>query len=329
VGEGGNFPASIKTIAEWFPKRERALATAIFNSGSNFGPMLAAIFVPWCMVYFGDQRGWRMAFILTGAIGFIWLIFWFWLYDTPERQRRLSQKESDYIHVDDDDASRAAELTKVSWVRLLGYRQTWAFFAGKFMTDGIWWFYLFWVPGFLKDTFHVKITELTLPMIVIYSCTTVGSIGGGWLSSSLIRRGWTVNAARKTTMLIFAICVVPAFAVALVPNMWAAILLIALAASAHQGFSANIFTLVSDTVPKQGVSAVTGIGAMAGGIGSMIFQTAVGIIVDKTGTFVIPFIIASSAYVIAVLLIHLILPRLERMELGDIPTTTGPTPLDP
>ncbi|MGN6368604.1 MAG: MFS transporter [Phycisphaerae bacterium] len=320
--EAANFPAAIAATAEWFPKKERALSTGIFNCGSNVGAMIAPFIVPAIAV----SLGWSVSFYITGILAVIWLILWAIYYQSPQNHKSLTPEELAYIESDKDERQ---PTVKLPWSRFFFRRQTIAFSIGKFLTDGIWWFYLFWVPGFLKDTFHVKITDLTLPMIVIYTSTTFGSIGGGWMSSALIKKGWTVNAARKITMLVFALCVVPAFAVALVPNMWAAILLIALAASAHQAFSANIFTLVSDTVPKQGVSAVTGIGAMAGGIGSMIFQTAVGIIVDKTGTFVIPFIIASTAYVIAVLFIHLILPRLERMELDDVPTTTGPTPLDP
>ena len=191
VGEAGNFPASIKTVAEWFPKRERALATAIFNSGSNFGAMVAALFVPWCMIYFGDQRGWKMAFILTGAAGFLWLIFWFWLYDTPDKQKRLSKAEHDYIHIDDEAAASDAngDKGKVSWWRLFGYRQTWAFFFGKFMTDGIWWFYLFWLPDYLIKQFHMTKAQIMMPTFIVYGVAIVGSIYGGSIPMTLIKQG--------------------------------------------------------------------------------------------------------------------------------------------
>ncbi len=322
IFEAANFPAAIAATAEWFPKKERAYSTGIFNCGSNVGAMIAPFVVPLIAVAWG----WSVSFYITGILAVIWLVLWGMYYQSPQKHPKLTPEELAFIESDKDERQ---PTVKLPWSRFFFRRQTLAFSIGKFLTDGIWWFYLFWVPGFLTDRFGIKVTEAALPLVVIYSCTTVGSIGGGWLSSALIKRGWTVNAARKTTMLLFALCVVPAFGAALVPSMWGAVMLIALAASAHQGFSANIFTIVSDTVPKQGVSAVTGIGAMAGGIGSMIYQKSVGLIVDATHTFIIPFIIASSVYLIAVLIIHLLLPRLERMELGDIPTTTGPTPLDP
>src|SRR5580698_5585657 len=198
MGEAGNFPASIKTVAEWFPKRERALATAIFNSGSNAGAMVAALFVPWCMIYFGDERGWKMAFILTGAVGFFWLIFWFWLYNPPNQQKRLSKAEYDYIHVDDEtaaDQQTGDKTQKVSWLKLFGYRQLWAFFAGKFMTDGIWWFYLFWLPDYLHKQFGMTKQQIMLPTFVVYGVAIIGSIFGGSVPMLLIKRGWPVYKA--------------------------------------------------------------------------------------------------------------------------------------
>ncbi|HUO08900.1 MAG TPA: MFS transporter [Phycisphaerae bacterium] len=323
LSEAANFPAAIAATAEWFPKKERAFATGIFNCGSNVGAMIAPFVVPAIALAWG----WSISFYITGILAVIWLVLWAMYYQSPQNHKKLTPAELAFIESDKDEKQ---PTVKLPWSQFFFRRQTIAFSIGKFLTDPIWWFYLFWVPDFLTEKFKIKVTDSAWPLVVIYTSTTVGSIYGGWLSSHLIKRGWTVNAARKVTMLAFALCVVPAFGAALVSNMWLAVALIALAASAHQGFSANIFTLVSDTVPKQGVSAVTGIGAMAGGIGSMIYQKSVGKILDAThNNYAVPFAIASSAYVIAVLFIHLLLPRLERMKLDNVPTTTGPTPLDP
>jgi MFS transporter, ACS family, hexuronate transporter len=278
VGEAGNFPASIKTVAEWFPKRERALATAIFNSGSNAGAMVAALFVPWCMIYFGDEKGWKMAFILTGAVGFFWLIFWFWLYDAPGKQKRLSKAEYDYIHVDDEAAVEKKDgdkAQKVSWLKLFGYRQLWAFFAGKFMTDGIWWFYLFWLPDYLHKQFGMTKAQIMLPTFIVYGVAIVGSIFGGSVPMMLIKRGWPVYKARMTAMLIIACFPLTVLLTQYFGNVehfgkMAAVLAVAMiciGATAHQAWSANLFTTVSDMFPKKTVASVTGIGTMAGGIG--------------------------------------------------------------
>ncbi|MGC3990304.1 MAG: MFS transporter [Chthoniobacteraceae bacterium] len=207
IGEAGNFPASIKTVAEWFPKRERALATGIFNSGSNFGAMIAALLVPWCMIHYGDQQGWKMAYILTGSVGFAWLIFWFWLYETPSKHRQLSKAEYDYIHIDDESAADqpTGDKAKVSWGRLLGYRQTWSFFFGKFLTDGIWWFYLFWLPDYLKKQFGMSKHDVMLPTFIVYGIAIIGSIGGGSIPMALIKRGMPVYQARMTAMFLIAV----------------------------------------------------------------------------------------------------------------------------
>jgi ACS family hexuronate transporter-like MFS transporter len=323
LSEAANFPAAIAATAEWFPKKERAFATGIFNCGSNVGAMIAPFVVPAIAV----RYGWSVSFYITGVLAVIWLILWAIYYNSPQKHKTLTREEFAYIESDKDERQ---PTVKLPWRKFFFRRQTLAISLGKFLTDPIWWFYLFWVPGFLSKRFGVKVTDMGWALVVIYTSTTFGSILGGWLSSTLIKRGWSVNLARKSTMLFFALCVVPAFTAALVSNMWVAVLLIALAASAHQGFSANIFTLVSDTVPKQGVSSVTGIASMAGAIGGMIFAKAVGMILDAThNNYVIPFAIASSSYVIAVLIIHLFLPRLQRMELDHIPTTTGATALDP
>jgi ACS family hexuronate transporter-like MFS transporter len=284
-GESGNFPAAIKTTAEWFPKRERALATGIFNSGTNVGAILAPITVPWLAAYWG----WQGAFIVVGGIGFLWLIFWFWLYDTPARQKRVGRAEYDYIHSDADEQAVAAADAKAAasnepklpwyqeWSRLLGYRQTWAFAFGKFMTDGVWWFYLFWLPAFLKAQYGMTGTQVSIPIAVLYTMTCVGSIGGGWFPMYFINRGYDPYGGRMRAMLIIAFF--PLVVLLAQPfghiSYWVPVILIGIGASAHQAWSANIFTTVSDMFPKKAVGSVTGIGGMFGGFG--------GILVNKSG----------------------------------------------
>jgi ACS family hexuronate transporter-like MFS transporter len=325
VGEAGNFPASIKTVAEWFPKRERALATAIFNSGSNAGAMIAALFVPWCMIHFGDQKGWKMAFILTGAIGFFWLIFWFWLYEPPAGQKRLSQIEYDYIHIDDEtagDAQTGDKTRKVSWWKLFGYRQLWAFFAGKFMTDGIWWFLLFWLPDYLHKQFNMGKDQVMLPTFIVYGVAIIGSIYGGSIPMTLIKRGMPVYKARMTTMFIIALFPLAVLTtqyfgnVAHFGNMASvlAIATICIGATAHQAWSANLFTTVSDMFPKKAVGSVTGIGTMAGGIGGVIVQKIAGYLTDAfkdtpQTAYLIMFIICAFSYLIAWALMKALVPR--------------------
>jgi ACS family hexuronate transporter-like MFS transporter len=315
ITEAGNFPAAIKTIAEWFPKKERALATGIFNSGTNVGAILAPILVPWLAI----NWGWEMAFIATGAIGLVWLIFWFIYYEIPEKQKRLKEPELKYIQSDQEES--ASE--KIPWGVLLKYRQTWAFFVGKFLTDPIWWFYLFWIPAWLADVRGLNIKEFGLPLVVIYTATTVGSIFGGWLSSTLIKRGWPVWRARAGAMLVFALLVVPImFAQAEGIGFWGAITLISLAAASHQAWSANIFTTVSDMFPKKLVASVTGIGGFAGAIGGMFIAGFAGNILEfwegkgniEAGYFTL-FIISGSAYIVAWILFNLIAPRMKRVDL--------------
>ncbi|HEY0100265.1 MAG TPA: MFS transporter [Pyrinomonadaceae bacterium] len=302
LGEAGNFPAAIKTVAEWFPKKERALATGIFNSGSNVGAIIAPLSVPWIAVTYG----WQWAFIITGAIGFIWLAFWLAAYRRPEEHPKLSAAE--LAHIQSDPAE---PTTKIPWARLFPHRQTWAFAFGKFLTDPIWWVYLFWLPKFLNTNYGLNITQIGLPLVVIYVAADFGSIGGGWLSSSLIKRGWTVNKARKTAMLLCAVSVVPIMFAANASNLWVAVGLISLAAAAHQGWSANMFTTASDMFPRRAVGSVVGIGGMAGSIGGMLIATTVGLILQYTGSYLPIFIIAGSAYLVALLVIHLLAPRLE------------------
>ncbi|MGA3007413.1 MAG: MFS transporter [Opitutaceae bacterium] len=327
LGEAGNFPASIKTVAEWFPKRERALATGIFNSGTNAGAMIAALFVPWCMIYFGDQKGWKMAFVLTGAAGFLWLIFWFWLYDTPIRHKRLSKAEFDYIHADDEVKTiQGEELTgdraKVSWFKLLGYRQTWCFFFGKFMTDGVWWFYLFWLPDYLKKQFGMTKHEVMLPTFIVYGIAIIGSIYGGSIPMTFIKLGMPVYRARMTSMFIIALFPLAVLStqyfgdVSLFGKMAAtlAIATICIGASAHQAWSANLFTTVSDMFPKKAVGSVTGIGAMAGGLGGVIVQLLAGRLTDafikKPQTaYLIMFMVCALSYLIALGIMKILVPQ--------------------
>jgi MFS transporter, ACS family, hexuronate transporter len=302
LGEAGNFPASIKTVAEWFPKKERALATGIFNAGTNVGIIVAAAIVPPITA----ALGWRWAFVITGLIGFVWLAVWLALYRRPEEHRRLSSEELAHIQTDPPDTT-----ARVPWATLFPYRQTWAFAIGKFMTDPIWWIYLFWLPDFLYRNYQIDLKSVGIPLIIVYLIADVGSVAGGWLSSSLIKRGWSINRARKTAMLVCALAVVPVVFAGKASNMWVAILLVGLAAAAHQGWSANLFTTASDMFPRKAVGSIVGIGGMAGAIGGMLIATVVGQILQLTGSYVPIFIIAGSAYLIALLIVQLLAPRLE------------------
>jgi MFS transporter, ACS family, hexuronate transporter len=301
LGEAGVFPASIKCVAEWFPKKERALATGIFNAGSNAGAILTPLIVPWITIHWG----WRSAFLMTGSLGFLWLIFWLLLYRRPQEHSRLSTSELEYITCDPQDAP-----AKMKWVQLIRYRQTWAFVLGKFMTDPIWWFLLFWIPDFLQRNHNLKLMQIGLPIMVIYVLADVGSVGGGWLSSWMIHRGRSVNFARKTAMLVCALSVVPIVFAYRIESLWGAVFVIGLAAAAHQGFSANIFTLSSDIFPTQAVASVVGIGGMAGAIGGMLMAKIVGYVLQWTGSYMIPFLIAGCAYLLALAMIHMLAPHL-------------------
>lgn len=438
IGEAGNFPASIKTVAEWFPKRERALATGIFNSGSNVGAMISALFVPWCMIHFGDQSGWKMAYILTGVIGFLWLIFWFWLYDSPSKSKRLSQAEYDLIHSDKDEAQPAQaadkpakkpsasfftfngripreafwgmtimtsilclfvyfitvkivpdaihnqptqiffavvgifalwttlalqakrwhDLGKSGWFvllnlipglgtlisifilgfrdgtsgsnkfggeagpGLLGHRQTWSFFAGKFMTDGVWWFYLFWLPDYLKKQFSMDKHQVMLPTFIVYGIAIIGSVYGGSIPMTLMKRGMQVYKARMTAMLLIALFPLTVLATQYFGNVshfgsmasFYAVALICIGAAAHQAWSANLFTTVSDMFPKKSVGSVTGIGAMAGGLGGVIIQKVAGGLTDAfkdnpQHAYLIMFVICALSYLIAWGIMKALVPR--------------------
>jgi ACS family hexuronate transporter-like MFS transporter len=302
LGESGVFPASIKSVAEWFPQKERALATGIFNAGTNFGAILTPLMVPWISI----RYGWRAAFIATGAIGIFWLIFWLMLYRRPEEHPRVSKAELDYILSD-----RPAAIAKVKWARIMSYRQTWAFIAGKFTTDPIWWFLLFWIPDFLQRNHGLKLMQIGVPIVAIYVLADIGSVAGGWLSSAMIHRGYSVNRSRKLVMLLCAVSVVPIVFAYKMESLWGSVLLIGLAAAAHQGFSANLFSLTSDIFPAQAVGSVVGVGGMAGAIGGMLMAKIVGYVLQWTGSYMIPFLIAGFAYLVALALIHILTPRLE------------------
>ncbi len=306
LGESGNFPAAIKATAEWFPKKERALATGIFNSGANAGAVVAPLVVPWITLTWG----WREAFIFTGLIGIVWLAFWLWLYEVPERHPRVTQAEKDYIRSDPEQATPE----NVPWFALLRHRQVWAFIAAKFLTDPIWWFYLYWLPKFLNARYGLDLAHLGLPLIVIYTMTSVGSIGGGWLSGALIRMGWTADRARKTVMLASALLIIPIVVASTVPQWWA-VGLIGLATAAHQAWSANLFTTVSDMFPRKAIGSIIGLGGTAGSVGGMLIAAAIGLILQLTGSYLIVFVAAGSAYVLALAVFSLLVPRIETVAL--------------
>ncbi len=306
LGEAGNFPASIKSIAEWFPKRERALATGLFNSGTNVGALVTPLVVPWITLTWG----WYWAFVATGAIGFAWLALWWVMYDHPDRHPRVSAAE--LAHIQSDPADPPAHIP---WRTLLRHKQTWAFAIGKFMTDPIWWLYLFWVPDFLNRNHGINLTTIGPPVVAIYIIADGGSIGGGWLSSALIKRGWSVNAGRKTAMLVCALAVLPIYFAANAKEMWVAVGLVGLAAAAHQGWSANIFTMASDMFPRKAVGSVVGFGGMAGAVGGMLISKLTGYILQTTGSYVPVFLIAAFTYLTALVIIQLIVPRLEPAKL--------------
>lgn len=255
LGESGNFPAAIKTVAEWFPRKERALATGIFNAGSNIGAVAAPLIVPWITLAYG----WQMAFIATGSIGFIWIIFWLIFYEKPELHKRIKSGELLYIQSDPPDPQE-----KIPWVRLMKHRQVWAFAIAKFMTDPIWWFYLYWVPKYLNKSYGLTLDKIGPPLIVIYLMADIGSVGGGWLSSFFIKRGWSVDKGRKTAMLICALCVTPIMFASQASEVWIAVALLSLATAAHQGWSANLFTTTSDMFPRKAIGSIVGLGGMAG-----------------------------------------------------------------
>ncbi len=316
LGEAANFPSAIKTIAEWFPRRERSFANGLFNAGANVGIILTAIAVPYLILQFG----WRSSFLVTGVLGFGLLFFWWFMYSKPERNPKLSPDELAYIRSDND---KVVPL-KVSWGRLLGYKQTWAFAVGKFMADPIWWFYMSWLPDFFNsnDALDQKLDlkSFGVPFLIIYVVSDAGSVFFGWLSTQFMNRGWSANRARKTTMLICALCVVPIFFAAQTSSLTIAIALIALATAAHQGWSANMYTFASDLFPKNVVASVTGIGGMFGAVGGILLALLAGRIITAFG-YLPMFIIASCSYLIALAIIHLVLPKLEPIKADELERT--------
>lgn len=317
--EAGNFPAAIKVIAEWFPKKERAFATGVFNSGTNIGAILAPLTVPWI----AEKFGWQWAFVITGATGFIWLLLWYRYYEVPAKQKRLSANEYEYIHNDNkEEKNETTGEAKFSWGELLHYRQTWAFAIGKFLTDPVWWFYLFWLPDFLDKEYGLSGTEVALPIALVYTMAAIGSIYGGWLPLSLIKKNWKVFTARRTSMLLYAICVLPVVLAQWLgkQDMWLAVCIIGLAAAAHQAWSANIFTTVSDMFPKSSVGSVIGIGGMFGALGGIViarlapklfeYYAATG---DVQRGYFIMFIVCGFAYITAWLIMRMLVPREKRV----------------
>ena len=302
LGEAGNFPAAIKTVAEWFPRRERAFAVGIFNAGSNIGAIVAPLMVP----VVAAAWGWQAAFLCTGVLSAAWLVTWLVFYRTPEQHPKLSAAELAHIRSDPPEPA-----VKVPWLQLLRHRQAWAFVAAKFITDPVWWLFLFWLGKFLASEYELSLAKIGLPMIVVYLMADVGSIAGGWLAGRFMRLGWSANRARKGAMLVCALCVAPVTLVTQVDNLWLAVGLIGLAMAGHQGWSANVLTLPSDMFPRQTVASVVGIGGFAGAFGGMGMSYFTGSQLQSTGSYGTVFLIAGSAYLVALLCVHLLAPRLE------------------
>jgi len=315
LGESGNYPGGVKASAEWFPKRVRATAIGILDSGSNIGACVGPILVPWLLAIYG----WKPAFIITGSLGLLWLIVWRIFYSIPTRQKRLSEAELAYIQADQDEELSGENKGAVSWGRLLALKQTWVFIVGKFFTDPIWFFFLFWLPSYFTTSFRLDFKKPSLPLVIVYAGTMLGSIGGGYLSSWLIKKGWPVYKARKAALLISAFCVLSIIATRFVNDMWVVVALISLSVAANQAWSANIFAIVPDMFPKRAVSSVVGLGGMAGAIGSVLFPLFIGFILDfykATGKIVagynIIFLVCGTSFLVAWVLIHFILPKMDR-----------------
>jgi MFS transporter, ACS family, hexuronate transporter len=321
LGEAGNFPAGLKAIAEWFPKRERALATGILTAGSNVGAVVTPLIVPAITV----ALGWRASFVVTGSFSLVWLIFWLKIYRRPEEHPRVGAAELAFINSDHGatevgagarDNAGEADTTPISWRRLLTLRETWAFTLGRFLIDPIWWMFLFWLPDFFAKRYHLDLVDFGPPLAVVYIVSDLGSIAGGWLSSSLIRRGTTVNVARKTAMLIAALLVIPVMFAMYAHSLWLAVAIVGLATAGHQGFSANLYTFPSDVFPKQAVATVVGIGGTAGAVGGMLMSKYAGWVLDSIGSYTPIFVVAGTVYLLALAVIHALSPRMEAVRLG-------------
>jgi ACS family hexuronate transporter-like MFS transporter len=305
LGESGNFPAGIKAVTEWFPARERAFAVGIFNAGANIGAIITPLVVPWLVVAYG----WRAAFVITGIATFVWLFAWLGIYRRPTEDKRVSAAELAWIQQDPDDP-----VTPMPWARIAMKRETWCYALGKFCIDPIWWFFLFWLPGYLATRYHLDILQFGPPLVAIYLLSDIGSVVGGWASGRMIKAGRSVNFARKATMLGCAFAVTPIYFAQSYDSLWVAVLVIGVATAAHQAFSANLYTLPSDLFPRSAVGSVIGIGGTAGAVGGMIFTLYIGQILDRIGSYTPIFIVAGSAYFIALAIIHLLSPRLERAQ---------------
>jgi ACS family hexuronate transporter-like MFS transporter len=305
LGESGNFPAALKTIAEWFPRKERSLAAGIFNSGANLGAIVAPLLIPFITVRFG----WPYAFLAASAVSLPWLIIWLTFYRKPSEHPRLTPAELNYIQSDPIESSRPIPIG-----RLLRYRQLWAFPVAKFLTDPVWWFYLYWLPKFFDARYHVSLLQLGLPLVIVYNASAMGSIGGGWLPGLLHRHGFSMANARFSAMLLCACLAVPVLFANRLPSLWSAVALLSVAAAAHQGFSANLFTIPSDLFPKTAVASVVGIGGTAGSVGGVLFSIATGWILQATHSYTLLFSLAAGAYLVALLLLFLIVPKLTRIE---------------
>ena len=307
LGESANFPAAVKSVAEWFPKKERAFATGLFNSGSTVGAISAPIIVSVIALNFS----WKWAFIATGALGFIWVIFWLAYYQHPAKHPKLSKEEYNFIHQDQEKADEKG----MKWSSLFKYKQTLAICATRFISDWVWWFFLFWIPDFLNKMHGIDMKEVVLPLIIIYAISSIGGIGGGWISSKFIKMGRSIDFARKTTILICAMIVLPVLLVSQIQSLWVAVVLISFAAAGHQGWSANIFTIVSDIYPKKAVASMVGLSGFTGAIGGALSATAVGLLLDLTGSFFLIFLIAALVYTINWLILKTFIKEIKPLDI--------------
>ena len=307
IGESGNFPAGLKAVSEWFPARERALATGVFNAGSNIGAIITPLIVPAITLAYG----WKMAFISTGIFSLVWLIAWIAIYRRPRETTKVSAEELAYIESDPADAGE-----KIGWLKLLGYRETWAYALGKFLIDPIWWLFLFWTPDFLAKTYNLDLKNFGPPLVAIYLISDIGSVAGGWSSSALMKRGYSANAARKITMLVCAFLVMPIFFAQYAASVWTAVAIVGLATASHQAFSANLYTIPSDMFPRGAVGSVIGIGGTVGAIGGMGMAKFTGYVLQTTHSYALIFAVAGSVYLVAIALVHMLSPKLARVDVA-------------
>jgi MFS transporter, ACS family, hexuronate transporter len=321
LGEAGNFPAAVKAVAEWFPKNERGLATGLFNAGTSVGVVAALLIAPWIL----NNYGWQEVFWITGGLGFIWLIFWLIYYQVPQKQKRLSKKELDYIISGQDEQNAGANENSIKWLKLFSFPQTWAYITGKALIDPIYWFFLFWLPSYFSSAFSLDLKKPSLQLMTIYAATTIGSVGGGYLSSLLIKKGWGVMKARKFSLLLFAVLELSVIVVQFAPGAWAAVALISFAVAIHQAWATNIFTIASDLFPSEAVSSVVGIGGMAGAIGGILFPMLVGSLLDTykaggniTAGYNILFTVCGFTYLIAFFIIHMLTRKAGKLKLSEL-----------